>query len=143
MMNQPTLLSLALCMGLGVSLFLVKYDVQSLEEQTLKIDRQAAADQESIHVLNAEWSFLIQPTRLAELSERHLSLHPLTAKQIGDFDQLALRADRPAALQIAAADTDVPVESVLHAMQIAAYRPVAQTPSRAPRIAEAKPRTTP
>ncbi|MEA2755047.1 MAG: hypothetical protein QOJ54_1336 [Aliidongia sp.] len=137
MIRQPTLVALALCMTLGFTLFQVKYDVQSLEDQLIKIDRQAATDQEAIHVLKAEWSFLTKPARLAELSDRHLPLHPLTASQIGGFDQLALRADRPAAPQIAAADRDTPVESVLQAMQLAAYKPA--TP-RAPGAA-VKPRT--
>jgi hypothetical protein len=128
MIRQPTLVAFALCAVLGVSLFLVKYDVQSLEEQLVKIDRQAAADQEAIHVLKAEWSFLTQPARLAGLSERHLPLHPLTANQIGDFDQLALREDHPAGPQIPAADKDVPVESVLQAMQLADYKPAAAKP---------------
>jgi len=140
MIRQPTLVAFALCTVLGVGLFQVKYDVQSLEEQLVKIDRQAAVDQEAIHVLKAEWSFLTQPARLADLSERHLPLHPLTSNQIGDFDQLALKADHPAGPQIASAqDKDVPVESVLQAMQLADYKPA--TIPRAPGIAAAKPRT--
>jgi hypothetical protein len=137
MIRQPTLVALALCMTLGFTLFQVKYDVQSLEDQLIRIDRQAATDQEAIHVLKAEWSFLTKPARLAELSDRHLPLHPLTASQIGDFDQLALRTDRPAVPQIAAADRDPPVESVLQAMQLAAYKPV---PAVMPGNAAVKPR---
>jgi hypothetical protein len=140
MIRQPTLVALALCMALGFSLFQVKYDVQALEEQLIKIDRQAAADQEAIHVLKAEWSFLTKPVRLAELSDRHLPLHPLTAAQIGDFDQLALRGDRSAEPQVAAADKDVPVESVLHAMQLAAFKPAPAMLPRPSRNVAAKPR---
>jgi hypothetical protein len=141
MIRQPTLVALALCMVLGFSLFQVKYDVQALEEQLIKIDRQTAADQEAIHVLKAEWSFLTKPARLAELSDRHLPLHPLTAAQIGDFDQLALRSDRSVGPQVAAVDKDVPVESVLQAMQLAAFKPA---PAMLPHLsgsATAKPRT--
>ena len=140
MNRQPTLVALGLAAVLGFSLFMVKYDVQAKEEQLVKIDRQASADQEAIHVLKAEWSFLNQPGRLADLAERHLSLHPLTAHQIGDFDQLALRADRPTPPQVASAEKDVPVASVLQAMQLAAYDPAAVSP-RAPKGASAKSRT--
>ena len=136
MMRQPTIVALGLAAALGFSLFMVKYDVQSLEEQLVKINRQETADQEAIHVLKAEWSFLTQPARLAELSQRHLILHPLTAHQIGDVDQLALKADRPAAAQMASAEKDVPVESVLQAMQLAAYQP-----ATLPGAPAAKPRT--
>jgi|GEM_PF-717088 hypothetical protein len=152
MIGQPTLVLSALAVTLGVSLFLVKYDVQSLEEQLAKIDRQAAADQEAIHVLKAEWSFLTQPERLTDLSGRHLPLHPLTANQIGDFDQLALRTDRPAAPDPAAGrptgqpiatvpEQDVPIEAVLQAMQLADYRPVSSAAPRTQRAAAVKPRS--
>ncbi len=139
MIRQPTFVALGLAAFLGFSLFMVKYDVQSKEEQLVKIDRLAAADQEAIHVLKAEWSFLTQPARLADLAERHLPLHPLTSNQIGDFDQLALRADNPTPPQITSAEKDVPVASVLQAMQLAAYNPGVTGP-RAPRAAAAKPR---
>jgi hypothetical protein len=105
MIRQPTIIAFSLCALLGIGLFLVKYDVQALEEELVKVDRDAAADQEAIHVLKAEWSFLTQPARLADLAARHLVLHPLTANQIGDVDQLALRADRPAPVQTAQVQT--------------------------------------
>lgn len=138
MIRQPTIVAFGLAAFLGFSLFMVKYDVQAKEEQLVKINRQIAIDQEAIHVLKAEWSFLTQPARLAELSERHLPLHPLTSNQIGDFDQLALKADRPDAAT--PAEKDVPVESVLQAMQLAAYNPGADTVQPA-KVAAAKPRT--
>ena len=141
MIRQPTIVALGLAAALGFSLFLVKYDVQSLEEQLVKVNRQAEADQEAIHVLKAEWSFETQPARLADMADRHLALHPLTAHQIGDFDQLALRADRPGPAQVASTEKDVPVESVLQAMQLAAYNPAAVSGPRAPKVAAVKPRT--
>jgi hypothetical protein len=163
MIRQPTIIAFSLCALLGIGLFLVKYDVQALEEELVKVDRDAAGDQEAIHVLKAEWSFLTQPARLADLASRHLVLHPLTANQIGDVDQLALRADRPAPApvptagpvqavaslaaepkpaaakpaapqQIAAAMADVPISAVLKAMQLAEYKPA---------WSAAKPRRTP
>jgi len=137
MIRQPTIVAFGLAAFLGVSLFLVKYDVQAKEEQLVKIGRQISTDQEAIHVLKAEWSFLTQPARLAELSERHLPLHPLTANQIGDFDQLALRADRPDAAT--PAEKDVPVADLLQAMQLAAYNPGADKAH--PAKAAGKPRT--
>ena len=139
MIRQPTIVAFGLAIFLGVSLFLVKYDVQAKEEQLVKINRDIAADQEAIHVLKAEWSFLTQPARLADLAERHLPLHPLTANQIGDFDQLALKADRPDAPQVASAEKDVPVADVLQAMQLAAYNPGADKAH--PAKVAAKPRT--
>jgi hypothetical protein len=104
MIRQPTVVAFTLAFSVGFCLFMVKYDVQSLEEQLLKIERQETIDYDSIHVLKAEWSFLTQPERLADLADRHLVLHPLTSSQFGDFDQLAMRVEKPDAPMIASAD---------------------------------------
>ncbi|WP_189045949.1 cell division protein FtsL [Aliidongia dinghuensis] len=115
MMRSSTFLSLILVCGLGFGLFKVKYEVQSLEEDLAKINRQTAVDQDAIHVLKAEWSYLTQPVRIGEMAQRHLALQPVTSAQMGSFDQLPLKADRPAET-----DGDVKIEAVLKAMQAAA-----------------------
>ncbi|GGF17503.1 hypothetical protein GCM10011611_24180 [Aliidongia dinghuensis] len=114
-MRSSTFLSLILVCGLGFGLFKVKYEVQSLEEDLAKINRQTAVDQDAIHVLKAEWSYLTQPVRIGEMAQRHLALQPVTSAQMGSFDQLPLKADRPAET-----DGDVKIEAVLKAMQAAA-----------------------
>ncbi|HWK46001.1 MAG TPA: hypothetical protein VNT30_14870 [Stellaceae bacterium] len=88
MMRAPTLLSLMLVVCLGFGLFKVKYEVQSLEDELGRINRQINADQASIHVLKAEWSSLAQPGRVGELARRHLPLAPLTSGQLGSLATL-------------------------------------------------------
>ena len=115
MMRSSTFLSLILVCGLGFGLFKVKYEVQSLEEDLAKINRQIATDQDAIHVLKAEWSYLTQPVRIGDMAARHLALQPVTAAQMGSFDQLPLKSDRPAEPD----GGDVKIEAVLKAMQVA------------------------
>jgi hypothetical protein len=83
---------------LGVGLFQVKYAVQAKERDLRKVNRQIAADRDAMRVLDAEWSYLNDPVRLADLTRRHTDLTPVMASQIATFDSLALRpADAPEA----------------------------------------------
>lgn len=76
---------------LGVGLFQVKYAVQAKERELRKVNRQIAADHEAMRVLEAEWSYLNDPVRLADLTRRHTDLTPVMASQIATFDSLAPR----------------------------------------------------
>mgnify|MGYP001178871601 FL=1 len=68
-----------------IALLLVSYQVQSLENELKTLERAAIAQQEEIHVLRAEWSFLNRPERLARLAGRHLELAPVTPSQMSSF----------------------------------------------------------
>ena len=67
---------------LGVGLFQVKYAVQSKERELRTVNRQIIADREAMRVLEAEWSYLNDPVRLADLTRRHTDLAPVMASQI-------------------------------------------------------------
>jgi cell division protein FtsL len=83
---------------LGIGLFQVKYNVQSKERELREVHRQIEANYAAIHVLEAEWSYLNDPLRLADLTRRHTELVPTTPDQIGDFASLPPRIeDAPAA----------------------------------------------
>lgn len=82
MIRGMTLLWAALAVAIGCGLFLLKYQVQSLEDELAGLQRQIRTDREQIHVLEAEWAFLNAPSRLAELSQRLIGLEPLGAKDI-------------------------------------------------------------
>ncbi len=76
---------------LGIGLFQVKYNVQSKERELREVHRQIEANLTSIHVLEAEWSYLNDPLRLADLARRHTELLPTTPGQIGDIASLPPR----------------------------------------------------
>jgi hypothetical protein len=76
---------------LGIGLFQVKYNVQSKERELREVRRQIETNLTSIHVLEAEWSYLNDPLRLADLARRHTDLLPTTPAQIGDIANLPPR----------------------------------------------------
>jgi len=83
-MIRSTVVWLLLTVVAGTGLFVVKHEVQDLEERLAAIDDSIAKDRDAIHVLHAEWSYLIQPERLAALAARHLALKPPVPGQIAD-----------------------------------------------------------
>lgn len=90
---------------LGIGLFQVKYNVQAKERELREVRRQIEANLTSIHVLEAEWSYLNDPLRLADLARRHTELLPTTPAQIGDIASLPPRpVEAPAAPQSGAPD---------------------------------------
>lgn len=82
MIRPSTFAILVLAFGTGVFLFLIKYQVQDIEQQLSGFNRDIVADREAIHVLKAEWSHLNEPTRLRALAERHLEMKPLRLEQV-------------------------------------------------------------
>jgi hypothetical protein len=138
MIRPTTMACFTLCGGLLFFLFQVKYDVQSLETQLAKIEKDTETDQRELHVLKGEWGMLTQGRQLAGLTQRHLAgeqLKPMAAGQLGDFDALPLKAEPPAA-----GSGDPAIDNVLRAMQISELKPETPSPSPAPESAAAKPR---
>jgi len=81
-MRRSTLALLLLTVSVGVGLFLVKYQVQGLEDQLQSMNRNIADDREKIHVLKAEWSHFNEPNRLRNLAGRHLDMIPVQSGQV-------------------------------------------------------------
>lgn len=105
MIRLGTVLWLVLVAFVGFGMFKVKYEVMDLEDALARTNRAIVADQDAIHVLKAEWAFLSQPSRLAELSKRHLDLVPLGAAQLGQVSAIPLR---PGAVPVAIAAAPQP-----------------------------------
>ncbi|HET6156951.1 MAG TPA: hypothetical protein VFE34_01270 [Dongiaceae bacterium] len=96
---------------LGVGLFQVKYNVQTKERELREVRRQIEANYSAIHVLDAEWSYLNDPLRLADLARRHTELVPTTPGQIGDFASLPPRIEDAPATQEQPAEPQPPLVS--------------------------------
>jgi cell division protein FtsL len=71
-------------------LFQIKQEVRGLEDEIAATQREILRDQEAVHVLEAEWSYLNSPARIAALAERHLGLAPIPAERVVGFDDLPL-----------------------------------------------------
>lgn len=95
MMRGTTLLWGALAIACGIALFLVKYEVQNLEDELRQVQREVRADRETIHILEAEWTYLNDPERLARLAERVLGLQPVTPEQVVTVAALPERPEPP------------------------------------------------
>lgn len=90
-MRRSTILWFLIATCVGVALFLLKYEVQNKEERLAELHREILADQEAIHVLEAEWSYLNRPDHLEALVRRHLDLVPLDERRVGTLDVLPMR----------------------------------------------------
>lgn len=95
MRSKWPLLWLFLAFACGTVLF---HTSQRVTDGRARLDALAAdtgKEQESIRVLNAEWSYLNQPARLEKLAREHLALAPMKGRQF--VSAAALGALQPAA----------------------------------------------
>jgi hypothetical protein len=91
MIRPITILWTTLAATAGFGLFHLKHEVQALEDELVRLNRQILAEQQSIHVLKAEWAFVNQPHRLEALAQRYLDLEPLKPRQVGRVADLPPR----------------------------------------------------
>ena len=96
MIRRPTItLVLLFAAAASLGLYQIKYKIQSLKQDLAGIQDEVWIEQDSVHVLEAEWAYLNRPQRLAQLSDKYLSfLRPVSPSQIVSFDALPLKADR-------------------------------------------------
>lgn len=85
------ILGLVIAAVAALFVFVVKHEVRQMEDELRAAHRNILAQQEAIHVLETEWSYLNQPARIADLAKRHLGLGPISAARIVRLDDLPLR----------------------------------------------------
>lgn len=69
-------------------LYMVKYKVQAVKSEVAAAERQLMEEKKNLHVLEAEWSYLNRPERLAQLSAKYLKLTTLTGQQLATYASL-------------------------------------------------------
>lgn len=125
-----TILWTLLAVSVGVVLFVVKYEVKDLEHRLAGLNAEIHRNQETIHILRAEWSYLNDPVRLRTLSEKHLGMKPVTPTQVATLDTLP--------------KDGIPATGVVYAavspsrMSMPVQAPAAQAPKPAPQAAPVK-----
>ena len=72
----------------GFGMFVMKNKVKKIKKELAQINRNIQDDVKTIHVLNAEWSHLNNPSRLRQLASKHISLNPVQAEQIINYSAL-------------------------------------------------------
>lgn len=60
----------------SVGLYLLKYEVKSIEQELAQTQDEIQKTNERLTVLKAEWSFLNRPERIEALTRKHLDLSP-------------------------------------------------------------------
>jgi len=88
-----TLVSVLGACAVGLGLYMVKYEVQDLKDELSATNRQIVHERESLHVLNAEWSLLNDPSRLSRLAQRYLGMSPVTPAQIQPVEAIPYRSE--------------------------------------------------
>jgi cell division protein FtsL len=97
----------ALAVVVGISLFMLKYQVIALEDRLHAAHTQIEKDKSAIRVLQAEWTYLNDPGRLRRLSEQHLGFAAPSANQVATMAQLPYRSGEvPAPEGVSAPETD-------------------------------------
>jgi cell division protein FtsL len=86
--RQATALCLLLAVALASVLLTVTHRVRGLEEELGSLRTSITAEQQKIHVLKAEFSFLAEPERLRRLAATHLGLVPVEPGQLTSFAAL-------------------------------------------------------
>jgi cell division protein FtsL len=99
MIRKTTMFWALMAIFAGVSMLVLKHQVRTLEGDLRRLERAIVAEQEAIHVLNAEWAYLNQPARLERLGRGLMGLVPAAAEQQTDLAELerALRKPDPEA----------------------------------------------
>jgi cell division protein FtsL len=77
-----------------VGLYHVNYRVKERQEELKRVERDIKQERERLHVLEAEWSYLNRPSRLARLARKHLDMETLQPEQIVRVEQLPPRITR-------------------------------------------------
>jgi len=102
-MRLMDLMWLGLVLGIATSLFILKYEVQSLEDILAQRNSDIDTHTRSIKVLKAEWTFLSDPERLRRLGLEYLELAPIEPARIISMDMVPFSTS--AARQTAAASS--------------------------------------
>ena len=94
MIKRATLIWMFLATAAGIGLFVLKYEVKSMEGQLATIHENSIKNLEAAHVLKAEWSYLNQPAHLEDLGRRLLALKPIKATQTIEIHRIPFRPTR-------------------------------------------------
>ena len=82
---------IALFAVMATGMFLIKSKVSSLENELEQINAKIREDQNALHVLKAEWTYLNDPARIRHLSESHIHMKPVRGEQIISFSSIPLK----------------------------------------------------
>lgn len=109
-MRKATIFWLSLAAVCGTLLFHTSQEVTDGRSALRGMERELLREEESLRVLQAEWSYLNQPERLEKLAREYLDLAPLHGRQFARVSDINERVDEEALAAAAAADTTASIE---------------------------------
>jgi cell division protein FtsL len=113
MRRLTAIAGLAVAIVAAVFLFALKQDVRQMEDELRAVHRDILEQQEAIHVLETEWSYLNKPAKLSDLAKRHLGMQPIPAARIVRLEDLPFRESVAAPAAEKLAPNSTPVDSGL------------------------------
>jgi len=79
-------ITIFLALALSIGVFRITYQVDEMERELKSLNKEILQEQETIHILKAEWSYLNDPARLEDLARRHLGLEEMQGNQLINLD---------------------------------------------------------
>lgn len=77
---------------LASALYLLKYEVQDIQNQNAAMQHLVEEERMALHLLQAEWVYLNRPDRLRALAEKHLPLGSMSPRHVVRWEALPLKA---------------------------------------------------
>ncbi len=92
MMRLLNICVIAALVAAAAYVYKIKFESTRQAERVAKLRMEIRREHDAIAALRAQWSKLDSPARIQELTQRHLSLKPIEARQ---FDRLDRLPERP------------------------------------------------
>lgn len=95
MFRTSDVVLIAVMVAAAAFTYTTKHEAETKYEALQRLETRIRLEEDSIDLLNADWSLLTQPARLQRLVEAYrdeLELKPVEASQIAEFDDLPRRA---------------------------------------------------
>jgi cell division protein FtsL len=96
-MRPSGLVMMVALLAIGSAVFMVANHVQQSEKKIRRLNAKIEFEQEGLRVLNAEWTYLNNPNRLAKVAAKHFGLQPVNGGQYITVAAIPMRAELDAA----------------------------------------------
>ncbi len=90
--------------GSGAVLYMSKQTVDARYDELRSLKNKISKAEERAAILEAEWAYVTRPDRILTLSDRLLSMRPITADRILPLEAIPMRRTEP---EVKAAQTEV------------------------------------
>ena len=94
MFRASDMVLIAVMVSAAAFTYKTKQDAENLADSVRKLEASIRYEEDSIDLLKADWSLLIQPGRVQKLVERYqadLPLQPVETHKYARFDELPMR----------------------------------------------------